>query len=191
MSSKIWQTLGDAYSYLGQRWAMGQSPVKKRKNLKKAQLGIRTLIRSSLLVCCSAAPTTTLSRSPPRRPKPTLFKTLPPAAAAGADGDGEAAMAAPATRRIVGTEVPIPSSDKLRWIDLTVPSSFAPASPADPFVCVPPRAASGCHIIPSGDSQYYLSWYVCRLSSLLRALLLFCSGWVAHCVGSTIRLDLA
>nr|CAB3445570.1 unnamed protein product [Digitaria exilis] len=65
-------------------------------------------------------------------------------------------MAAPATRRIDGAEVPIPSSDKLRWVDLTVPSS-APAGPADPFVCVPPRAASGCHIIRSGDSQYYLS----------------------------------
>ncbi|CAL5060334.1 unnamed protein product [Urochloa decumbens] len=69
-------------------------------------------------------------------------------------------MATPATRRIVGTEVPIPSSDKLRWIDLTVPSSPAPASPADSFVCVPPRSASGCHIIPSGDSQYYLSWRI-------------------------------
>lgn len=105
--------------------------------------------------------------TPSRRPKPTLSKTLLPAAAAGvADADnGEAAMAAPAARRIVGAEVPIPGSDKLRWIDLTIPSSSAsaPASPSDPFVCVPPRAASGCHIIPSGDSQYYLSWYVSGL----------------------------
>ncbi|XP_066329314.1 nuclear pore complex protein NUP160-like isoform X1 [Miscanthus floridulus] len=70
-------------------------------------------------------------------------------------------MAAPAARRIVGAEVPIPGSDKLRWIDLTIPSSSAaPASPSDPFVLVPPRAASGCHIIPSGDSQYYLSWRI-------------------------------
>ncbi|XP_062218182.1 nuclear pore complex protein NUP160-like isoform X2 [Phragmites australis] len=71
-------------------------------------------------------------------------------------------MAAPAARRIVGAEVPIPGSDKLRWIDLTVPSSPspAPASPSDPFVCVPPRAASGCHIILSGDSQYYLCWRI-------------------------------
>jgi nuclear pore complex protein Nup160 len=91
--------------------------------------------------------------------------------------DGEAAMAAPAARRIVGAEVPIPGSDKLRWIDLTIPSSSAaaPASPSDPFVCVPPRAASGCHIIPSGDSQYYLSWYVLGFSSLSSSILWFCS----------------
>ncbi|WVZ77924.1 hypothetical protein U9M48_025718 [Paspalum notatum var. saurae] len=69
-------------------------------------------------------------------------------------------MAGPPARRIVGAEVPIPCSDKLRWIDLTVPSAAAPASPSDPFVCVPPRAASGCHIIPSGDSQYYLLWRI-------------------------------
>ncbi|KAJ1277864.1 hypothetical protein BS78_04G035900 [Paspalum vaginatum] len=69
-------------------------------------------------------------------------------------------MAAPPARRIVGAEVPIPRSDKLRWIDLTVPSAAAPASPSDPFVCVPPRASSGCHIIPSGDSQYYLLWRI-------------------------------
>ncbi|KAL6629816.1 hypothetical protein ACP70R_029581 [Stipagrostis hirtigluma subsp. patula] len=68
-------------------------------------------------------------------------------------------MAAPAARRIAGAEVPIPGSDRLRWIDLTVPSSSpGPAGPSDPFVCVPARAASGCHIIPSGDSQYYLAW---------------------------------
>uniref|UniRef100_A0A0A9CSN5 Uncharacterized protein n=1 Tax=Arundo donax TaxID=35708 RepID=A0A0A9CSN5_ARUDO len=71
-------------------------------------------------------------------------------------------MAAPAARRIVGAEVPFPGSDKLRWVDLTVPSSSspAPASPSDPFVCVPPRAASGCHIIQSGDLQYYLLWRI-------------------------------
>ncbi|KAL6888651.1 hypothetical protein ACP4OV_009677 [Aristida adscensionis] len=68
-------------------------------------------------------------------------------------------MAAPAARRIAGAEVPIPGSDRLRWIDLTVPSSSpGPAGPSDPFVCVPPRAASGCHVIPSGDSQYHLAW---------------------------------
>ncbi|KAI4964275.1 hypothetical protein ZWY2020_006756 [Hordeum vulgare] len=62
--------------------------------------------------------------------------------------------------RIAGTEVPITSSDKLRWIDLTVPS-LAPASPADPFVSVPPRAASGCHVVSSGrDSQRYLAWRI-------------------------------
>ncbi|XP_062224093.1 nuclear pore complex protein NUP160-like isoform X2 [Phragmites australis] len=66
-------------------------------------------------------------------------------------------MAAPDARRIVGAEVPIPGSDKLRWIDLTVPS-VAPESPSNPFVCVPQRAASGSHIIPFGDSQYYLTW---------------------------------
>lgn len=87
--------------------------------------------------------------------------------------------------RIAGTEVPITGSDKLRWIDLTVPSppSPAPASPADPFVSVPPRAASGCHVVFSGrDSQRYLAWCVLPLSPrrlvLYRAFLphfLFCS----------------
>lgn len=65
--------------------------------------------------------------------------------------------------RIAGTEVLITGSDKLRWIDLTVPSppSPAPASPADPFVSVPPRAASGCHVVSSGrDSQRYLAWRI-------------------------------
>jgi nuclear pore complex protein Nup160 len=74
-------------------------------------------------------------------------------------------MAAPASgsRRIAGTEVPITGSDKVRWIDLTVPYSLAaaPASPADPFVSVPPRAASGCHVVSSGGaSQRYLAWCV-------------------------------
>ena len=121
---------------------------------------------SGLFVLKALRPCSDRDHTPSRRPKPTLSKTLLPAAAAGvADADaGEAAMAAPAARRIVGAEVPIPGSDKLRWIDLTIPSSSAaPASPTDPFVLVPPRAASGCHIIPSGDSQYYLSWYVSGL----------------------------
>ncbi|XP_047080549.1 nuclear pore complex protein NUP160 [Lolium rigidum] len=74
-------------------------------------------------------------------------------------------MAAPAagSRKIAGTEVPITGSDKVRWIDLTVPSSpsAAPASPADPFVSVPPRAASGCHVVSSGGaSQRYLAWRI-------------------------------
>ncbi|CAM0946979.1 unnamed protein product [Alopecurus aequalis] len=68
-----------------------------------------------------------------------------------------------ASRRIAGTEVPITGSDKLRWIDLTVPSTPfpEPASPADPFVSVTPRAASGCHVVSSGrDSQRYLAWRI-------------------------------
>ncbi|KAK3155994.1 hypothetical protein QOZ80_2AG0101430 [Eleusine coracana subsp. coracana] len=68
-------------------------------------------------------------------------------------------MTTPAARRIVGAEVPIPGSDRVRWIDLTVPSSSpGPASPSDPFVCMPPRPASGCHIISSGESHHYLAW---------------------------------
>ncbi|KAL5211508.1 hypothetical protein ABZP36_022355 [Zizania latifolia] len=66
----------------------------------------------------------------------------------------------PAARSIAGTEVPIPGSDKMRWIDLTVPST-PPPSPegtSDPFVLVPPSAASGFHVISSGDSQSYLAW---------------------------------
>ncbi|KAG8069728.1 hypothetical protein GUJ93_ZPchr0006g46450 [Zizania palustris] len=65
-----------------------------------------------------------------------------------------------AARSIAGTEVPIPDSDKMRWIDLTVPSP-PPPSPegtSDPFVLLPPRAASGFHVISSGDSQSYLAW---------------------------------
>jgi hypothetical protein len=89
-------------------------------------------------------------------------KTLLPAASAAAAGDDcEAAMATPADRRIVGAEVPIPGSDRVRWIDLTVPSSSpGPANPSDPFVCVAPRPASGCHMISCGESQHYLAWYV-------------------------------
>ncbi|TVU33474.1 hypothetical protein EJB05_25294, partial [Eragrostis curvula] len=91
-----------------------------------------------------------------------LSKTLLPSAAAAAaaddDGDGEGAMATPAPRRIVGAEVPIPGSDRIRWIDLTVPSSPGLASPSDPFVCVPPRPASECHTIYFGESQHYLAW---------------------------------
>ncbi|XP_015689514.1 nuclear pore complex protein NUP160 [Oryza brachyantha] len=66
----------------------------------------------------------------------------------------------PAARRIAGTEVPIPGSDRLRWIDVTVPSTAPPAAEGDPdpFVLVPPRAASGFHVVSSGDSQCYLAW---------------------------------
>jgi hypothetical protein len=146
-------------------------PIYKKKNIQKRPISASA---------CSQSPVPLVRASnhtPSRRPKPTLSKKakpLLPAAAAGVadDADDEAAMAAPAARRIVGAEVPIPGSDKLRWIDLTIPSSSAaaPASPSDPFVCVPPRAASGCHIIPSGDSQYYLSWYVLGASPHFRAL---------------------
>uniref|UniRef100_A0A0E0JVF3 Uncharacterized protein n=1 Tax=Oryza punctata TaxID=4537 RepID=A0A0E0JVF3_ORYPU len=66
----------------------------------------------------------------------------------------------PTARTIAGTEVPIPGSDRVRWIDLTVPStpSPSPEGDSDPFVLVPPRAASGFHVVSSGDSQCYLAW---------------------------------
>ena len=91
------------------------------------------------------------------------------------------AAATSASRRIAGTEVPITGSDKLRWIDLTVPStpSPAPASPADPFVSVTPRAASGCHVVSSGsDSQRYLAWCVLPLSP--HCLVLICGAILPH-----------
>uniref|UniRef100_A0A0D9YM82 Uncharacterized protein n=1 Tax=Oryza glumipatula TaxID=40148 RepID=A0A0D9YM82_9ORYZ len=70
------------------------------------------------------------------------------------------ATTTPAARKIAGTEVPIPGSDRVRWIELTIPST-PPPSPegdSDPFVLVPPRAASGFHVVSSGDSQCYLAW---------------------------------
>uniref|UniRef100_A0A0D3F0K4 Uncharacterized protein n=1 Tax=Oryza barthii TaxID=65489 RepID=A0A0D3F0K4_9ORYZ len=70
------------------------------------------------------------------------------------------ATTAPAARKIAGTEVPIPGSDRVRWIELTVPStpSPSPEGDSDPFVLVPPRAASGFHVVSSGDSQCNLAW---------------------------------
>uniref|UniRef100_A0A0E0CFG1 Uncharacterized protein n=1 Tax=Oryza meridionalis TaxID=40149 RepID=A0A0E0CFG1_9ORYZ len=70
------------------------------------------------------------------------------------------ATTTPAARKIAGTEVPIPGSDRVRWIELTVPStpSPSPEGDSDPFVLVPPRAASGFHVVSSGDSQCYLAW---------------------------------
>uniref|UniRef100_A0A0E0G120 Uncharacterized protein n=1 Tax=Oryza nivara TaxID=4536 RepID=A0A0E0G120_ORYNI len=70
------------------------------------------------------------------------------------------ATTTPAARKIAGTEVPIPGSDRVRWIELTVPStpSPSPEGDSDPFVLVPPRAASGFHVVYSGDSQCYLAW---------------------------------
>uniref|UniRef100_A0A0E0N9P4 Uncharacterized protein n=1 Tax=Oryza rufipogon TaxID=4529 RepID=A0A0E0N9P4_ORYRU len=70
------------------------------------------------------------------------------------------ATTTPAARKIAGTEVPIPGSDRVRWIELTVPStpSPSPEGDSDPFVLVPPRAASGFHVVSSGDSQCYLVW---------------------------------
>jgi nuclear pore complex protein Nup160 len=82
------------------------------------------------------------------------------------------ATTTPAARKIAGTEVPIPGSDRVRWIELTVPStpSPSPEGDSDPFVLVPPRAASGFHVVYSGDSQCYLAWYAGVASpSLTRA----------------------
>uniref|UniRef100_A0A0D9VC52 Uncharacterized protein n=1 Tax=Leersia perrieri TaxID=77586 RepID=A0A0D9VC52_9ORYZ len=102
----------------------------------------------------------------PTSPPKTRATPKPSAAAAAAvvavavAGEASMAAATAAARTIVGTEVPIPGSDRIRWIDLTVPStpSPSPEGDPDPFVLVPPRAASGFHVVSFGDSQSYLAW---------------------------------
>uniref|UniRef100_A0A1D1Y398 Nuclear pore complex protein Nup160 n=3 Tax=Anthurium amnicola TaxID=1678845 RepID=A0A1D1Y398_9ARAE len=76
------------------------------------------------------------------------------------------AQTPPPNRPMDGMEVPIVGSDKVRWIELTVPSSprhsspptrpaAGPESPSAP----PSRNAAACHVIP-GDPPAYLIWRI-------------------------------
>ncbi|CAA6656466.1 unnamed protein product [Spirodela intermedia] len=65
-----------------------------------------------------------------------------------------------------GVEVPIVGSEKVRWVELTVPSSPRPSTPppsavASPEVSssTPPRNAAACHVV-AGDSPAYFIWRI-------------------------------
>ncbi|KAM0939366.1 hypothetical protein DsansV1_C21g0169861 [Dioscorea sansibarensis] len=63
-----------------------------------------------------------------------------------------------AARSLAGVEVPIPGADKIRWTELSIPSS-TPSSSLHPLAVAPSRAAAGCHTI-SGDPSVYLIWRI-------------------------------
>ncbi|OAY67593.1 Nuclear pore complex protein NUP160 [Ananas comosus] len=75
-------------------------------------------------------------------------------------------MAAAVVRAIAGAEVPIPGSDRVRWVELTVPSS-SPSPPPPPPPSEPPAPAAAAAAEPrdvtgclgvSGDRASYLIW---------------------------------
>ena len=121
---------------------MGQSPVKKRKNLKKAQLGIRTLIRSSLLVCCSAAPSPVLrlaaqnplSSKPflPRRPPAPTATVRQPWPPPLPEGSLALRFPSPAPTSCGGSTLPSPPP----------PRRLVPRIPSSAFPRAPPRVAT-------------------------------------------------
>ncbi|MQL92399.1 hypothetical protein Taro_025019 [Colocasia esculenta] len=57
----------------------------------------------------------------------------------------------PPNRPLDGMEVPIPGSDKVRWIELTVPSSPRAASPQESSPATSSRNAAACHVLPGDD----------------------------------------
>ncbi|RWW47950.1 hypothetical protein BHE74_00046025 [Ensete ventricosum] len=70
-------------------------------------------------------------------------------------------------RSLAGVEVPILGSDKVEWIQVTVPSSSfssaaASASQPSPLAnggaAFAPRDAAGCHVIVGVDTKSYLIW---------------------------------
>lgn len=69
---------------------------------------------------------------------------------------------------IAGVEVPIPGSDKLDWISLTVPSSSPPSSPFSDSVGS--HDLAGCHVIEDNPLACIV-WYA--LSSLYRHIQCF------------------
>ncbi|KAJ0985190.1 hypothetical protein J5N97_003546 [Dioscorea zingiberensis] len=65
---------------------------------------------------------------------------------------------AAAARSLGGVEVPIPGADKIRWTEITLPSSTPSPFPQPPGVA-PSRDAAGCHYI-SGEPPLYLIWRI-------------------------------
>ncbi|URE35061.1 Nucleoporin Nup120/160 [Musa troglodytarum] len=70
-------------------------------------------------------------------------------------------------RSLAGVEVPILGSDKVEWIEVTVPSSsFSSAAASTPQpsplanggAAFAPRDAAGCHVIEGVDTKSYLIW---------------------------------
>ncbi|WOL19781.1 hypothetical protein Cni_G28583 [Canna indica] len=75
---------------------------------------------------------------------------------------------ATAARSLAGVEVPVLGSDKLEWIELTIPfsSSTVSAAASAPQTSSPPvdgaafapRNAAGCYVIDNADAKSYLIW---------------------------------
>ncbi|XP_072978371.1 nuclear pore complex protein NUP160 isoform X2 [Typha angustifolia] len=81
---------------------------------------------------------------------------------------------AAAARPLGGVEVPLPGSDRVRWVEVTVPSSTSssppPPPPSNPL---PVRNASGCHVIVD-DPQAYFIWRIHQnLPNVLEVIALF------------------
>ncbi|XP_008801415.2 nuclear pore complex protein NUP160 [Phoenix dactylifera] len=85
---------------------------------------------------------------------------------------------AAASRSLAGMEVPIAGSEKVRWIDLIVPSSSSMPSPpqlpsSQPSAPTAFRNAASCHVIP-GDPPAYLIWRLHKnLPNVLEVVELF------------------
>lgn len=81
-------------------------------------------------------------------------------------------------KSLVGMEVPFIGSDSVKWVEASVPDTFASASGLR-SVAPPTEDCASCSII--GTPPTYLIWYFLYLLSLMSFNILFCILHIGQC----------